>query len=92
MATATRTLALILIFGVARISQAASLEGSLNALVQGFIGKILPILALGYLGKNIFEHITADPNAGRNSVRVVVATVCLIGVNAVWTWIQDKVR
>ena len=77
---------------VPSLAMAASFEGTLQSLVNGFIGRILPILALGYLGKNIFEHIQADPNAGRNSVRVVVATVSLIGINAVWAWIQDKVR
>ena len=84
--------ALLSVLGLVNVAQAASFEGTLQSLVNGFIGRILPILALGYLGKNIFEHIQADPNAGRNSVRVVVATVSLIGINAVWAWIQDKVR
>lgn len=75
-----------------QLALAASFEGSLQALVTGFIGRILPILALGYLGKNIFDHIQNDPNAGRSTVRVVIAIVALLGINAVWSWLQDKVR
>ncbi len=83
---------IVLFCALSTPSYAASFEGTLSALVNGFVGKILPILSLGYLGKNIFEHIQNDPNAGKNSVRVTVALVALIGINAVWAWVQDKVR
>lgn len=71
---------------------AASLEGTLQNLVTAFVGRILPILALGYLGKNIFGHIQGDPNAKHDTVRVVVAAACLIGINAVWAYINQQVR
>ena len=73
-------------------AQAASLEGTLQNLVNAFVGRILPILALGYLGKNIFGHIQGDPNARQESFRVVVAVACLIGINAVWAYINQQVR
>ena len=87
-----RRIPLIFFIMAPLLANAASFEGTLQALVQGFVGKILPILALGYLGKNIFDHVTNDPNASKGSVRVAVAIVCLMGVNAVWGWLQDKVR
>lgn len=85
----------VLVLGAALLpewARAASFEGTLQSLVNGFVGRILPILALGYLGKNIFEHIQNDPNAGRNTVRVAVAVVSLMGINAVWGWLADKIR
>lgn len=71
---------------------AASLEGTLQNLVNAFVGRILPILAMGYLGKNIFGHIQGDPNARTETFRVVIAIACLIGINAVWSYIQQQVR
>lgn len=71
---------------------AASLEGTLQNLVNAFVGKILPILALGYLGKNIFSHITGDPNAKNESIRVVVAIAVLLGIRAAWSFIEQQVR
>lgn len=73
-------------------AQAANLEGTLQNLVNAFVGKILPIFSLGYLGKNIFAHISGDPNARHETVRVVVAIACLIGINAVWSYIGSTVR
>ena len=75
-----------------QIANAASFEGTLQALVNGFVGKILPILAFGFVGKNIFDHIQGDPMSGKNSIRIGVAVVCLLGLNAIWGWLQDKVR
>jgi len=71
---------------------AADLEQTLRNLVSAFTGRILPILALGYLGKNIFSHVTGDPNAKHESVRVVVAIVCLIGLSGVWNFIASQAR
>lgn len=71
---------------------AANLEGTLQNLVNAFVGRILPILALGYLGKNIFGHIQGDPNARQETVRVVLSIAFLIGINAVWSYIQQQVR
>ncbi len=71
---------------------AASLEGTLQNLVNAFVGRILPIVALGYLGKNIFGHIQGDMNARTDTVRVVIATACLIAINAVWSYINQQVR
>ena len=71
---------------------AADLEGSLKNLVNAFTGKILPILAFGYLGKNIFSHLQGDPNAKTETIRVVVAIVCLVGITGVWNYISQQVR
>lgn len=71
---------------------AANLEGTLQNLVNAFVGRILPILALGYLGKNIFGHIQGDPNARQETIRVVLSIAFLIGINAVWSYIQQQVR
>ena len=42
-------------------AHAAGLESSLQSLVGGVVGRILPILALFFVGKNIFDHIRASP-------------------------------
>lgn len=73
-------------------ASAASLEGTLSSLVTSFVSRILPILALGYLGKNIFGHIQNDPNAKNETPRVVIACACLLAINAVWAYIRDNVR
>ena len=73
-------------------ANAASLEGTLQNLVNAFVGRLLPIVALGYLGKNIFGHIQGDMNARTETVRVVIATACLIAINAVWSYINQQVR
>ncbi len=71
---------------------AADLEGTLRNLVAAFTGRILPIVALGYLGKNVFAHIQGDPNARNDTIRVVVAIACLIGLNGVWSYIAQQAR
>jgi hypothetical protein len=73
-------------------AHAASLESSLEALVSSLVGRLLPILALGYLGKNIFGHIQGDPNAKRETANVAIAIVALLGINGVWTWLKSQVR
>lgn len=74
------------------ISEAASLEGTLSSLVNSFVSRILPILSLGYLAKNIFGHIQNDPNAKNETPRVVIACACLLAINAVWAYIRDNIR
>jgi hypothetical protein len=71
---------------------AGNLEGTLQNLVNALIARVLPILALGYLGRNIFAHIQGDPNAKNDTIRVVIAIACLIGINGVWSYIQQQVR
>jgi len=74
------------------LAHALGLEGSLQSLVGGVVGRILPILALGFVGKNIFNHIQNDPDAGRESIRVAISVVMLLGINGVWSWLQSNVR
>ena len=71
---------------------AADLEGSLRNLVTAVTGRILPILALGYLGKNVFAHIQGDPNAKQETPKVVIAIVCLLGLSSVWGFLSQQVR
>ena len=75
-----------------QIAHAAELEQTLRNLVTAFTGRILPILSLGYLGKNIFSHIQGDPNAKHETVRVVIATACLLGLTGVWNFISQQAR
>ncbi len=74
------------------VAHAADLEGSLRNLVTAFTGRLLPILALGYLGKNIFGHIQGDPNAKQETPRVVIAILCLLGLSSVWSFLSQQVR
>lgn len=77
---------------IPNIAFAADLEQTLRNLVTAFTGRILPVLALGYLGKNIFSHVTGDPNAKNESVRVVIGIACLLGLSGVWTFIASQAR
>ncbi len=83
---------LLLSLLVPEVAFAADLEGTLNNLVKAFTGRLLPIVAVGYLGKNIFAHIQGDPNAKNETVRVVVAIACLLGLTGVWNFISSQVR
>lgn len=74
------------------VANAASLEGTLSSLVSSFVSRILPILAMGYLGKNIFGHIQNDPNAKIETPRVVIACAMLLAINGVWSYIQSNIR
>jgi hypothetical protein len=84
--------ALAVLLLVPEMAFAADLEQTFRNLVNVFVGRLLPVLALGYLGKNIFAHIQGDPNARNESARVVIATACLIGINGAWTLISQQVR
>ena len=77
---------------LARSAHAADLEQTLRNLVTAFTGRLLPIVALGFVGKNIFAHIQGDPNARNETIRVVIATACLLGLGGVWAYISAQVR
>ncbi len=83
---------MLLAFLLPGLAEAADLEGTLRNLVTAFTGRILPVVAIGYLGKNIFAHIQGDPNAKDQTIRVVVAIACLIGISGVWSFITSQVR
>ncbi len=82
----------LFLFATPAYTQAADLEGTLRNLVTAVTGRILPILALGYLAKNIFAHIQGDPNAKQETSQVVIAIVCLLGLSSVWNFISQQVR
>lgn len=82
----------VLTLTIPAIAHAADIEQTLRNLVSVFTGRLLPILALGYLGKNVFAHIQGDPNAKNETIRVVVAIACLIGLAGVWNLINQQVR
>ena len=82
----------ILLMLSSQTANAAEFESALKNLVDSFTGRILPILSLGYLAKNIFGHIKGDPIAKEETVRVVVAIVCLLGLNGVWAYISKQAR
>ena len=74
------------------LTEGASFEATLESLVNSIVSRILPILSLGYVGKNIFSHIQGDPNAKRETAQVVVAVVALLGIQGVWSWLRAQVR
>lgn len=84
--------AMAMALGSPALAWAADLEQTLRNLVSAFTGRILPVLALGYLAKNIFGHIQGDPNARQETVRVVVAIACLLGLAGVWNFISQQAR
>lgn len=73
-------------------AEASSFEATLESLVNSIVSRILPILSLGYVGKNIFSHVQGDPNAKRETAQVVVAVVALLGIQGVWSWLRAQVR
>ena len=80
------------IFLFPAVALAADLEGTFQNLVTAFVGRILPIFSLAYLGKNIFAHIQSKPEARDESYRIVAAIAALLAINAVWAYIQRQVR
>jgi len=77
---------------LSQAAHAADLEQTLRNLVSAFTGRLLPIVALGFLGKNIFAHVQGDPNAKNETIRVVIAIACLLGLGGVWNFITTQVR
>lgn len=80
------------LFLIPSLAQAEDLESTLKNLVNSIVGRILPVLALGYLGKNIFGHIQGDPNAKRDTAGIAVAIVALLCINGVWAWLRSQVK
>lgn len=74
------------------VARAANFESSLESLVSATVGRILPIIALGYVGKNIFGHIQGDPNAKKDTASIAIGVVALLGINGVWAWLKSQVR
>ena len=86
-------LVLLLILSIEpRIAHAADLIATFRNIVTVFTGGLLPVLAAGYLGKNIFNHIAGDPNAKQESVRVVLAIACLLCLTGAWNLIASQIR
>lgn len=73
-------------------AHAADWEGSIQNLVNAFVGRILPTIALGYVAKNALAHIQNKPEARDESVRVALGVISLIGIKGVWSWLQSQVR
>lgn len=74
------------------LSYGANFEATLESLVNSVVARILPILALGYVGKNIFAHVQGDPNAKKETAQVAIAVVALLGIQGVWAWLRSQVR
>jgi hypothetical protein len=74
------------------VTYGANFEATLESLVNSVVSRLLPILALGYVGKNIFGHIQGDPNSKRETAQVAVAVVALLGIQGVWSWLRSQVR
>jgi len=70
----------------------ADFEGTLSNLVNSIVGRILPIFAMGYVGKNIFGHIQGNPLATQESLRVGLGVVSLIAIRSVWAFLQSQAR
>ena len=76
----------------AESAHAGDIEQVFRNLVNAFVGRLLPVLALGYLGKHIFSHIQGDQNARNETVRVVVGIACLLSISGVWNFISQQSR
>lgn len=73
-------------------AQAASFENSLQSLVNGVVGRILPIIAFFYAAEAAICWIQNKPEAKDKATRVAVGTIALLGINGVWSWLQSHVR
>lgn len=71
---------------------AASIDNTISNFVTAIIGRIFPAIALYYLAENILGHIRKDPNAKKDTPAVVGGCVCLLAINAVWSFIQSSAR
>lgn len=88
----TATLLILALVTSSEAAFASDLEATLRNLVTAFTGRLLPVLAMGYLGKNIFSHVQGDPNAKHESIRVVLGIACLLGLAGVWNFIASQSR
>ena len=71
---------------------AVGFESSLQSLVNGVLGKIMPLIALYYVGEAAVSYIQSRPDAKDKVGRVAVGSIALLGVNGVWAWLQSHVR
>jgi hypothetical protein len=71
---------------------AASFEGSIQSLVNSVLTRILPMIALYYVGETALAYIQNKPDAKDKVGRVSVGTIALLGINGVWAWLQSHVR
>lgn len=71
---------------------AGNFEGSLQSLVNGVVGRILPLIAFFYAGEAAIHWIQNKPDAKDKASRVAVGTIALLGINGVWSWLQSHVR
>jgi hypothetical protein len=60
--------------------------------VDSVISRILPIGALFFLAKVIFDYIRDEPGAKERGFKVAVGVVLLLGVNGVWSFLNSQVR
>lgn len=88
----TQFILLYLVFFLPVTAQAANFESTLQSLVTSFVGRILPIVALGYVGKSVFSHVQGHPDARRESIQVALGVVALLGINGLWAWLKSQVR
>lgn len=87
-----KALCLLSLYLSAESAFAGDIEQVFRNLVNAFVGRLLPVLALGYLGKHIFAHIQGDQNARNETVRVVVGIACLLSISGVWNFISQQAR
>jgi len=71
---------------------AGNFEGSLQSLINGVVGRILPLIAFFYAGEAAIQWIQNKPDAKDKASRVAVGTIALLGINGVWSWLQSHVR
>jgi|GEM_PF-3342440 len=74
------------------IAFGGNFEGSLQSLVNGVVGRILPVIAFFYAGEAAIHWIQNKPDAKDKASRVAVGTIALLGINGVWSWLQSHVR
>jgi hypothetical protein len=72
-------------------AQAADFAGTIKSVVAGII-QILQIAAMGYLAKNAYDYARNRPDAADKMPATIFGIVALIGISAVWAWLEGKVR
>jgi hypothetical protein len=61
-----------------------------NNFVNVLIGRVFPVMALGYFAHALMLFIKDDPTAKTKIVNVVLSSSFLIGINGVWRFIQSQ--
>jgi len=72
-------------------AEAADFAGTIKSVVSGII-QILQIAAMGYLAKNAYDYARNRPDAADRMPGTIFGIVALIGISAVWSWLEGKVR